>query len=83
MFFEDLISKLSSFDLFLIINLKKRVITIIEIINKNKRFFNNNILLLLYLYCLKINNSLFFNILKTTLYLFIYNFSKIKTCYFN
>ena len=54
-----------------------------EIINKNKRFFNNDILSSLLLYRLKINNNLFFNILKTISYLFIYNFSKTKSCYFN
>ena len=82
MFFNNLISKLSSFDLFLTINLKKRIITSNEIIDKIF-FFNNDVLLLLYLYRLKINNILFFNILKTILYLFIYNFSKIKSYYFN
>ena len=83
MFFDNLISKIFSFDLFLIINIKERIMIINEIINKNKRFFNNDILLLLYLYRLKINIILLFNILKTILYLFIYNFSKIKLYYLN
>ena len=54
-----------------------------NIFNKNDKFLNVNILLSLYLYRLNINNILFFNISSTTLYLFIYNFSKIKSCYFN
>ena len=83
MFFQNSILKSSSFDLYFIINLKKRVLTTNEIINKNERFFDNDILLLLYLYRLKINNILFFSILKTISYLFIYNFSRIKSYYFN
>ena len=78
MFFENLILKSSSFDLFVIISLKKRIIIINEIIDKNERFFNNDVLLLLYLYRFEINNNLFFNILKTILYLFIYKFSKLN-----
>ena len=54
-----------------------------NIVNKNDKFLNVNILLLSYLYRLNINNILFLNISKTTLYLFIYNFSKIKSYYFN
>ena len=54
-----------------------------DVFNKNDKFLNVNILLSLYLYRLNINNILFFNISSTTLYLFIYNFSKIKSCYFN
>ena len=54
-----------------------------EIIDKNERFFDVDILLSLYLYRSKTNNILFLNILKTILYLFIYNFSRIKSCYFN
>ena len=54
-----------------------------EVIDKNKKFFVIDILLLLYLYYLKINNILFLSILRITLYLFIYNFSSIKSCYFN
>ena len=54
-----------------------------NVFNKNDKFLNVNILLSLYLYRLNINNILFFNISSTTLYLFIYNFSKIKSCYFN
>ena len=82
MSFEEFISKLFSFDSFLIIDLKDRV-TINEIIDKNERFFDIDILLLLYLYRLKINNILSLNMLKTILYLFIYDFSRIKSCYFN
>ena len=52
-----------------------------EIANKNDKFFDINILLLLCLYYLKINNILFLRISKTTLYLFIYNFLKIKSCF--
>ena len=48
-----------------------------------KKFLNVNILLSLYLYRLSINNILSFNISNTTLYLFIYNFLKIKSYYFN
>ena len=54
-----------------------------EIIDKNERFFNINILLLLYSHYLKTNNILFLSISKMTLYLFIYNFLKIKSCCFN
>ena len=54
-----------------------------EIIDKNERFFVVDILLLLCLYRLKINNILFLSISKMILYLFIYDFSKIKSCYFN
>ena len=80
-FFKNLISKLSSFDSFSTINLKKRILITNEIINRSKKFFNNDILLLSYLYRLKINNILFFNIVKTILSLFIYNFSKIRSYY--
>ena len=81
--FEEFISKLSSFNSFLIINLKNHITIINEIIDKNERFFDVNILLLLYSHRSKINNILFLSISKTTLYLFIYDFSKIKSCYFN
>ena len=54
-----------------------------DVFNKNDKLSNVNILLSLYLYRLNINNILFFNISNTTLYLFIYNFLKIKSCYFN
>ena len=54
-----------------------------NIFNKNDKFLNVNILLSLYLYRLNINNILFFNISNIILYLFIYNFSKIKSYYFN
>ena len=54
-----------------------------NVFNKNDSFLNTNILLLLYLYRLNINNILFFNISNIILYLFIYNFSKIKSYYFN
>ena len=72
MFFINLLSSLFSFNLFLIINLKEYIIIINEIINKNKRFFNNDILLLLYLYRLKINNNLFFNISKTNFFSYLF-----------
>ena len=54
-----------------------------KVINKNEFFFNVNILLLSCSHRLKTNNILFLSILKTTLYLFIYNFSKIKLYCFN
>ena len=54
-----------------------------NVFNKNDKFLNVNILLSLYLYRLNINNILFFNISNIILYLFIYNFSKIKSYYFN
>ena len=54
-----------------------------DVFNKNDKFLNVDILLSLYLYRSNINNILSFNILNTTLYLFIYNFSKIKSYYFN
>ena len=54
-----------------------------NIFNKNDKCLNANVLLSLYLYHLNINNILFFNISNIILYLFIYNFSKIKSCYFN
>ena len=83
MFFKYFISKLFLFNLFLIINLKDYIIIINNVFNKNDKFLNVNILLLLYLYYLNINNILFFNILNIILYLFIYNFLKIKSYYFN
>ena len=55
MFFKKFISKLFSFDSFLIINLKDRVI-VNKVIDKNEKFFDVNILLLLCLYYSKINN---------------------------
>ena len=82
-FFEKSISKLFSFNLFLVISLKSRIIIINEVIDKNKRFFDINILLLLYLYRLKTNNILFLSILKTISCLFIYNFLKIRSYCFN
>ena len=54
-----------------------------DVFNKNDRFLSINILLSLYLYRLNINNILSFNISSTISYLFIYNFLKIKSCYFN
>ena len=83
MFFKKFISKLFSFNLFLIINLKGRVMIINEIINKKERTFNVNILLLLYLYRLKTNNILFLSVSKTISYLFIYAFLRIKSCCLN
>ena len=43
--FKWFISKLFSFESFLIVSLKDRVITINEVIDKNERFFDINILL--------------------------------------
>ena len=54
-----------------------------DVFDKNDKFLNVNILLSSYSHRLNINNILSFNILNTTLYLFIYNFSKIKSYYFN
>ena len=54
-----------------------------NVINKNDKFLRVDILLSFYLYYLNINNILSFNISKTISYLFIYNFSKIKSYYFN
>ena len=54
-----------------------------NVFNKNDKFLNVNILLLLYSHRLNINNILSFNISNTISYLFIYDFSKIKSCYFN
>ena len=78
MFFKEFISKLSSFNSFLIISLKDYII-INEIIDKNEKFFDIDILLLLYSHRLKTNNILSLNISKTILCLFIYDFSKIKS----
>ena len=83
MFFKKSILKLSSFNSLLIINLKDHIMIIDKVIDKNDKFFEINILLLSYSYRLKTNNILFLSISKTTLYLFIYNFSKIKSYYFN
>ena len=83
MFLKQFISKLFSFDFFLIMNLKDREMIINNVVDKNDVFLNVNILLLLCLYRLNINNILFLNISRTTLCLFIYNFSKIKSCCFN
>ena len=58
--------------------MKKRIRITIKIVNKNENFFNNDILLLLYLHYLKINNILFFNILKTILYLFFKTFRELN-----
>ena len=83
MFFKRFISKLFSSDSFLAINLKDYIIIINEVIDKKERSFDVNILLLSYLYRSKMNNILFLSILKKILYLFIYNFFKIKSCYLN
>ena len=72
MSFKEFISKLFSFNSFLIIDLRDCVATINEIVDKKDKFFNVDILLLSYLYYSKINNILFLSILKTTSYLFIY-----------
>ena len=57
--------------------------TINDVFDKNDKFLNVNALLSLCSHRLNINNILSFNILNTISYLFIYNFSKIKSCYFN
>ena len=57
-FFEWFISKLFSFDSFLIIGLKGRVMIIDEVVGKNERSFGVNILLSLCSHRLKINNIL-------------------------
>ena len=54
-----------------------------DVFNKNDKFLNVNVLLSLCSHYLNINNILSFNISSTTLYLFIYNFSKIKLYCFN
>ena len=54
-----------------------------DVFNKNDKFLNVNVLLSLYSHYLNINNTLFLNISKIISYLFIYNFSKIKSYYFN
>ena len=79
MFFEEFISKLFSFDLFLTINLRDYIIVTNKVIDKNKKFFNAKTLLSSYLYRLKINDILSFRISRITLYSFIYNFLKIKS----
>ena len=82
MFFKKFISKLFSFDSSLTIDLRDHIITN-EIIDKNEKFFDIDILLLLYLYRSETNNILSLNILKTISYLFIYDFSRIRSCYLN
>ena len=68
-------------------NLKKRIIIINKVVNKNKRFFNNDILLLLYLYRLKI--KIIYSLIyqkRLYIYLFIYLFiifRKLNFYYFN
>ena len=54
-----------------------------DVFNKNDKFLNVDILLSSCSHRSNINNILFFNISSTTSYLFIYNFSKIKSYYFN
>ena len=54
-----------------------------NVFNKNDKFLNVNILLSSYSHRLNINNILFFNISNTISYLFIYDFSRIKSYYFN
>ena len=77
MSFEEFISKLFSFDSFLIIDLKGRVIAD-EIIDKNERFFDVDILLLSYSHYSK-KKFLSLSISKTTSCLFIYDFLKIRS----
>ena len=54
-----------------------------NVFDKNDKFSNFNVLLSLYSHYLNINNILSFNISNTTSYLFIYDFSKIKSYCFN
>ena len=54
-----------------------------NIFDKNDKFLNVNVLLSLYSHYLNINNILSFNISNITSYLSIYDFSKIKSYYFN
>ena len=54
-----------------------------DVFNKNDKFLNANVLLSSYSHYSNINNILSFSISSTTSYLFIYDFSKIKSCYFN
>ena len=54
-----------------------------DVFDKNDKFLSVNILLSLCLHHLNINNILFFSISSIILCLFIYNFSKIKSCCFN
>ena len=54
-----------------------------DVFDKNDKFLNVNILLSSYSHRLNINNILSFNISNIILYLFIYNFSRIKSCCFN
>ena len=61
------ILKAFSFDFFLIINLKNRIMITNNVINKNNKLLNINILLLLYSHYLNINNILFLIISKTIL----------------
>ena len=64
-------------------NLKDRIIITDDVFDKNDKFSNIDVLLSLYSHYSNINNILSFNISNTILCLFIYNFSKIKSCYFN
>ena len=54
-----------------------------NVFDRNDKSLNVNILLSLCLYYLNTNNTLSFNISNIILYLFIYDFSRIKSCYFN
>ena len=54
-----------------------------DVFDRNDKFLNVDILLSSCSHYLNINNILFFNISSTTSYLFIHNFSRIKSCYFN
>ena len=55
------------------------MMTINEIIDKNEKSFDINTLLSLCSHRLKTNNILSFRISRITSYLFIYNFSRIKS----
>ena len=77
------VSKLFSFDSFLIIDLEDRVMITNNVFDRNDKSLDVNILLSSCLYYLNTNNTLSFNISNIILYLFIYDFSRIKSCYFN
>ena len=54
-----------------------------DVFDKNDKFSSANILLSLYSHHLNTKNILFFNISNIISCLFIYNFLKIKSYYFN
>ena len=75
--FEKFTFEFSSFE-FSTIDLRD-IIIINEIIDKNERFSIIKTLLSSYLYYSEINNILFFLMSRIISYLFIYNFSRIKS----